>query len=253
MNTTKRIDPFIVMAPGRVNLIGEHTDYNDGFVLPLAIEREMKFIVHPREDRQAVLTSAGEPDAVTLDLSAPLVAGAHGWGVYAAGVLAGYQRLGWEIPGFDVRIEATLPPGAGLSSSAALEVGMATVVEALCGRNLPLEQKALLCQHAEHEFAGVPCGIMDQFAVTFARKDHAMLLDCRSRVIRHVPLVAGDVSVLVINSGVKHSLADGEYAKRRAQCESAARMLGVTSLRDVSREMWESRAGALPDLEQRRA
>jgi galactokinase len=244
---------FVVAAPGRVNLIGEHTDYNGGLVLPMAIDLGIQITVRPRRDRLVVMQSERGGEAVTLDLSRPLAAGRRDWACYPAGVLAGYQRLGWDIPGFEAQITATLPIGGGLSSSAALEVATATVVETLCGKALPLEQKALLCQQAEHEFAGVPCGIMDQFAVTFAKAGHALLLDCRDRSMRHVPMPGDEVGVLIINSGVKHSLADSEYPQRRAQCESAARLLGVVSLRDVSFKDWESGQAALPELECKRA
>ena len=250
---SNRPGAFVVSAPGRVNLIGEHTDYNEGFVLPMAIEKGISIAVRPREDRLVVLKTAAEAGVVTVDLAEPLRSGRRDWACYPLGVLAGFQALGWEIPGFDAEISATLPAGGGLSSSAALEVAMATVVETLCGKSLSLEQKALLCQQAEHEFAGVPCGIMDQFAVTFGKAGHAMLLDCRSRELRYVPFGGGDVSLLVINSGVKHSLADGEYAKRRAQCESAAGLLQVRSLRDVTPAQWLAGKEALPTIERKRA
>jgi galactokinase len=244
---------FTVVSPGRVNLIGEHTDYNDGFVLPMAIERGLRMTVRPRPGRLAVLTSGHGGPAVEIDLAAPPVAGRTDWGRYPAGVIAGYRRLGWEVPGFEATITADLPSGGGLSSSAAVEVATATVIETLCGRVMEPAERALLCQRAEHEYAGVPCGIMDQFAVTFGRAGHALLLDCRSREIRHVPLADPSVAVLVVDSGVKHALVDGEYAARRRQCESAARLLGVASLRDVTAEALAARRGALPDLERRRA
>jgi galactokinase len=245
-------DQFTVVAPGRVNLIGEHTDYNDGFVLPLAIERGLRMHVCRRPDGRAVLTSDHGGLPVELDLCLPITAGRTDWGRYVAGVLAGYQRLGWAIPGFEARITADLPTGGGLSSSAALEVGIATVVETLCGCALDPVDKALLCQQAEHEFAGVPCGIMDQFAVTLARYRHALFIDCRSREVAHVPLGA-DVAVLVIDSGVKHALGDGGYAARRRECETAARLLGRPALRDVSPAEWPAVEQALPEPERRRA
>lgn len=244
--------PFAVSAPGRVNLIGEHTDYNDGFVLPMAIERHVTIHVRPRGDRMAVLRTQRDRRPVTLDLAETIHPVARGWSNYVRGVIEGYRRIGFAIPGFDAEVSATLPAGAGLSSSAALEVGMATVVETLCGRSLPREQKALLCQKAEHEFAGVPCGIMDQFAVCFGKAGHALQLDCRSREVVAVPIDAA-IRVLVFDSGVKHSLADGEYAKRRAECASAARCLGVGSLRDVTTAELEAAATRLPPTEFARA
>ncbi len=250
-NTTSAA--FTVIAPGRVNLIGEHTDYNDGLVLPMAIERGITLKVQRTSDRFAVFRTDREAGEIKLDLSGQLSPGRRDWACYLEGVLAGYQSLGWEIPGFEMEISADLPSGSGLSSSAALEVGMATVIETLCGKELPLEQKALLCQKAEHDFAGVPCGIMDQFAVTFGKAGYALQLDCRSREIRDVRVGDESVSVLIINSGVKHSLVDGEYAKRRAQCESAARLLGVSSLRDVSLSEFSAKEASLPELERQRA
>jgi galactokinase len=236
-----------------VNLIGEHTDYNDGLVMPMAIQQGIILEVRRRSTRHALLQTDRGDAGVTVDLAAPILPERRDWSMYLEGVLAGYQALGWEIPGFDLSVSATLPTGSGLSSSAALEVGMATVVETLCGRALPLVEKALLCQQAEHVFAGVPCGIMDQFAVTFGKAGHAMMLDCRSKKIRYVPMSQNEVSVLIINSGVKHSLADGQYAERRAQCASAAALLGVKSLRDVSLADWQSRSAQLPLLEFQRA
>jgi galactokinase len=244
---------FAVWSPGRVNLIGEHTDYNDGFVLPIAIDRGLRIAVRSRLDRRVILTSDRGGSPVAIDLDITLTPGRGDWGRYAEGVLAGFQRLGWQIPGFEAAITADLPAGGGLSSSAALEVGIATAVEALAGRSLPDGDKPLLCQRAEHEFAGVPCGIMDQSAVTLGRAGHAMLLDCRTRGLRHVPLPADTVRLLVIDSGVKHALVDGEYAARRRQCESAAALLGRPTLRDVTEEDWLRDRDRLPALERRRA
>ena len=247
---------FAVISPGRVNLIGEHTDYNGGLVLPVAIEPHIRIEVRPRADRwMRVSTEWSRESEVRVDLEAPIESSDYrgSWGAYPCGVVAGFQRLGWQIPGFEARISATLPAGGGVSSSAALEVGMATVVEELCGEKLSLEGKALLAQQAEHEFAGVPCGIMDQFAVTFGRAGSAMLLDCRSHELRYVTLDSEAVSVLVIHSGVKHRLADGEYARRRSECESAAGYLGVSLLRDVSLPRFFELEETLPILERRRA
>ncbi len=244
--------PFVVISPGRVNLIGEHTDYNDGFVLPLAIDRGLQIAVRPVGGMTATLDSDRGGSPLRIDLSRPLCPGRSDWGRYVAGVVAGLQRLGWPIPGFEASITADLPAGGGLSSSAALEVGIATALETLCGRTLAPAEKALLCQRAEHEFAGVPCGIMDQFAVTFARQGHALLIDCRSRDVRHVPL-GDEVAMLVIDSGVKHALSDGGYATRRRECERAARLLGVSTLRDAPLDSWPNAERSLPEPERNRA
>jgi galactokinase len=243
---------FLVVSPGRVNLIGEHTDYNDGFVLPLAIDRGLRIAVRRRDDGRAVLTSDRAAGVVEIDLAAPLQPGRTDWGRYVEGVCAGYRRLGWDLPGFAAAITADLPSGGGLSSSAALEVGMATAIEALCGRSLAAVERALLCQRAEHEFAGVPCGIMDQFAVALAQPGAALLIDCRDRETSDVPL-GDEVAVLVIDSGVSHALADGGYAARRRECEAAACGLGVRSLRDVTLLAWRAAERTLPEPDRRRA
>ena len=238
---------FLVSAPGRVNLIGEHTDYNRGWVLPMAVGRGIQMRVRRRSDRQAHFYSETEHVPVRLDLSGPIRPGAVPWGRYVEGVLAGYQALGWEIPGFDARIAADLPAGGGLSSSAALELATAAAVETLCQKALPPMERALLCQRAEHEFAGVPCGIMDQFAISFAQAGQALLLDCQSLQMTPGELNCDSLLLLGVNSGVKHALADGEYAKRRAECEEAARLLEVDSLRDVSSLLWQTGAASLPE------
>jgi galactokinase len=171
-------DQFAVWAPGRVNLIGEHTDYNDGFVLPMAIERGLRLAVRRRPDRRAVLRSDREQAEAILDLDCQPAAGGGAWTAYLAGVIAGFQELGWRIPGFEAVVSGDLPIGGGLSSSAALEVATATAIETLCGRRLPPAAKALLCQRAENVYAGVPCGIMDQFAVTCSRISPRPALSC---------------------------------------------------------------------------
>jgi galactokinase len=167
-------------------------------------------------------------------------------------VLAGYRELGWEIPGFEASISADLPAGGGLSSSAALELATAASIEILCNKSLAIDQRALLCQRAEHEFAGVPCGIMDQFAISFAQAGQALLLDCHSLQRTPITLHCESVLILVVNSGVKHALADGEYANRRAECEEAARLLEVDSLRGVSSVLWRTKAPSLPEALRRR-
>jgi galactokinase len=243
---------FKVTVPGRVNLIGEHTDYNGGWVLPMAIGRGIQMHVRRRSDQQALLRSQSQREAVRVDLASPIHPGHIPWGRYAEGVLSEYRKLGWKIPGFEADITADLPAGGGLSSSAALEIATAHAVETLCQRVLPPVERALLCQRAEHDFSGVPCGIMDQFAITFARADQALLLDCNSQQMSHVELKSDSLAILVVNSGVKHALADGEYAKRRAECATAASWLEAASLRDISSNLWQTKGPSLPELLQRR-
>ncbi len=248
-----RAPQWLVAAPGRVNLIGEHTDYNDGFVLPMAIERSTVIAAAPNEHRRITLRSATTKGEALLELSRPIERGEPAWSNYARGVVAGFQRLGATFVGFDALIDSDVPLGGGLSSSAALEVATATLLEAVTGLLLDPVEKAMLCQKAEHEFAGVPCGIMDQFTSIMAKEGHLLLLDCRSRTTDLVPLANPELSVLIINSNVKHELSGGEYAERRAQCESAARLLALPSLRDAGMPQLESTKGRMTPVIFRRA
>src|SRR5262245_40826798 len=197
----------IAAAPGRVNLIGEHVDYNEGFVLPAAIERHALVAAARRPDPVVRALSSALPGAAEIRLDEPLRPGEPRWANYLRGVLAGFQSRGASLPGLDLLVASTVPVGGGLSSSAALEVACATLLEALTGLALQPDEKALLCQRAEHEFAGVPCGIMDQFASVHGRRDHALLLDCRSRHLNYVPLTDPAVSLLIFDTKVHHDLA----------------------------------------------
>ena len=246
---------WIAAAPGRVNVIGEHTDYNDGFVLPMAIEFYSVMAADRPVDGREVITlrSTLEPEVATIDLSQPIVPGVPKWGNYPRGVVAGFQARGIQPGGLDVLLHSTVPLGSGLSSSAALEVCTATLLEAVTGTTLDPVEKALLCQKAEHDFAGVPCGIMDQFISALGREGHLLLLDCRTRKTEIVPLQDPSVALLIINTNVKHELSVGEYAERRAQCEEATRNLGVESLRDVSLEQLENGKSKMRELVYRRA
>ncbi len=228
---------WIAAAPGRVNLIGEHTDYNDGFVLPMAIERYTVIAAAPakRGANAIQLRSTAGDGAISLDLAQPAKPAPKGtWSNYPVGVIAGFLAHGAKPSGFDALIHSTVPLGGGLSSSAALEVSTATLLEAITGKKLDPVEKALLCQKAEHEYAGVPCGIMDQFISVMGKQDHLLLLDCRSRQPDLVPMTDHSKVVLIINTNVKHELTGGEYAKRRAQCEQAANLLSLPSLRDAT-------------------
>jgi galactokinase len=244
---------WVVAAPGRVNLIGEHTDYNDGFVLPMAIERYMVIAADRNPDREVVLHSNTNGETATFSVRSGVARGEPGWSNYVRGVVAGFQQRGQKVSGFDAVIESTLPYGGGVASSAALEVAAATLLEAISGRPLPPLDKALLCQRAEHEFAGVPCGIMDQFTSILAKENHALLLDCRSRTTTPVPMVDPEVTVLIINTHVRHKLADGEYARRRAQCEAAAKELKVPALRDATLPSLKAARRRLDSVVYRRA
>jgi galactokinase len=247
---------WIVAAPGRVNLIGEHTDYNDGFVLPMAIERYTVIAADrpSQETNQIRLHSTLGDKSATIDLTKPLKPFPKGaWANYPAGVIAGFLARGLNPGGFDALIHSTVPLGGGLSSSAALEVATATLLEVITGKKLDLVEKALLCQKAEHEYAGMPCGIMDQFISVLGRENQVLLLDCRSRKPELVPMTDASVAVLIINTNVKHELTGSEYPTRRKQCETAAKILGVPSLRDATPEALEFAKGKMDEVVFRRA
>ena len=243
---------MIVRAPGRVNLIGEHTDYNDGFVLPMAINYDVRIAARARLDRTVRLFSAtfDQADVFSLDQVQP--SADHQWANYVRGVGDVLQREGYVLHGLDAVIEGNVPIGAGLSSSAALELASLTAFRLLSGLAISPVGAALLCQRAEHEFVGVHCGIMDQFVSSLGRAGHALLIDCRSLEHRLVPLPP-DVTVVVVDSAVHRELVESGYNERRAQCEEAARRLGVHALRDLSVDELAARLKALPPAVARRA
>ncbi|MDF2496462.1 MAG: galactokinase [Arthrobacter koreensis] len=228
-------------APGRVNLIGEHTDYNQGFVLPLAINRRARIAVSPRTDGMLRLaTTAPGSEAAEIKVSELAPGRLTGWSRYLAGVHWAFGLRGAAVPGMDMLLDSDVPVGAGLSSSAAVECAAALAVRELSGADLPPGDLVLLCQQAENEFAGAPTGILDQSASLLSEAGHGLFLDCRSRESRLVPLdLSGEgMTLLVIDTKVSHAHDSGGYAERRDDCERAAAALGVQSLREV----------ALPDL-----
>lgn len=227
---------WVVAAPGRVNLIGEHTDYNEGFVLPMAIERYTVIAGDRTPMRQVTTHGVTTGQTASFPIRPPIPRGDPAWSNYLRGVIAGFQRLGRKVAGFEAVIDSEVPFGGGLASSAALEVATATLLEAMDGTLLDPVEKALLCQKAEHDYAGVPCGIMDQFCSVLAQRDHALLLDCRTQKTTPVPMTDPSITVLIINTNVRHRVAETEYSRRRAQCEAAAQALGVRALRDASLE-----------------
>jgi galactokinase len=245
---------WIVAAPGRVNVIGEHTDYNDGFVLPMAIEHYAVMAADRPPDGKNVIQirDASGVEPVLVDVTAPVKPGLPKWGNYPRGVIAGFLAKGINPGGLDVLLHSTVPLGGGLSSSAALEVATATLLEAVSGKKLEPVEKALLCQKAENDFAGVPCGIMDQFVSVMGRANHLLLLDCRSRKTELVPMSDASVSLMIINTNVKHELTGGGYAQRRLQCELAAKILGVPALRDATAEALERAKHKLDEVVFRR-
>jgi galactokinase len=234
-------------APGRANLIGEHTDYNDGFVLPFALPRRTVVAAAPADAGWSVWSEqSGERVDVT---AAELTPGAlTGWVTYVAGVVWALRDAGIEVPPARLAVASDVPVGAGLSSSAALEAAVLTALADLGGIDLPMERRPGLAQRAENVFAGAPCGIMDQSAAIRCRTGHALFLDCRTLAVEHIPfdLAAARLALLVIDSRTPHAHATGEYADRRRACESAAADLGVAALRDLSPA---DLADALPRLD----
>jgi galactokinase len=224
-------------APGRVNLIGEHTDYNEGFVLPFAIAQGVRAAVSGRDDGVLELRSRQVPDApATVELSRLAPGSPSGWAAYPAGAAWALRQAGYPVAGASIAIDADLERGAALSSSAALECATALALTELNGLSVPRPELAALARRGENDFVGVPSGIMDESASLLCRAGHALLLDCRSEGTSDVPLdlAAAGLVLLVIDTGVRHALSDGRYAARRRSCEDAARALGVSSLRDVT-------------------
>ncbi|MGC6425585.1 MAG: galactokinase [Akkermansiaceae bacterium] len=242
----------VAAAPGRVNLIGEHIDYCDGFVLPLAIERYIIIAATPNGTSNARIGSVNK-DVVEIDLSRPQEISNIKWSDYLRGVLKGFNDLGHEIPGFDAYIVSSVPLGGGLSSSAALECAMATLLEGLLGITLDMKEKALLAQKAEHDFAGVPCGIMDQFASTFGEEDQLIMIDCRSGEPEMVPFSNPDLSIIVANTCVSHDLSDGGYAARRKATEDGIAIIGKDSWREATMDHVEAKKEEMGDVIYRRS
>ena len=248
---------LIVRAPGRANLLGGHTDYNEGFVLPVAIDRSVLLAAAPRNDRLVVLEALDLGDRSEFNLDEPRPHQTQLWSNYQRGVAHFLQAGGHSLGGMDAALTSDVPIGSGLSSSAAVEMATAFAFRTLEGLDIDLPSLALVCQRAEHEFAGVPCGIMDQFISALGRRDHALLLDCRSLAYEAVPLPRG-LRVVVCDTGVRRQLAGSEYRVRRAQCEEAVNRLQVVlpsirTLRDVTPDELATHSGLLPTVVHRRA
>lgn len=237
-------EPEVVsQAPGRINVIGEHTDYNDGFVLPAAIDQHTTTAIAKRNDGQVVLYSIlfDEEFSIGLDALKPQEAS---WTNYILGVVDQLVKRGYEVTGFNLAIDGNVPLGAGLSSSASVECATALGLSELFGLGIPKMEIAQIGQMAEHTFPGVKCGIMDQFASVFGKKDHAVRLDCRDLSYQYVPLKLGDYALLLLNTNVEHSLASSAYNDRREACEKAVKWVAehhthVKALRDVTTQMLE--------------
>jgi len=225
---------FGAASPGRVNIIGEHTDYNAGFVLPIAIDRWTVVVGdHALADR-STFWAVDLKETAHCDLRGELSPIEGNFANYLIGVADQFNKRSINVPNLDIALTSSVPIGAGLASSAAMEVAMATLVEVLLNKSFDPLVKAKLCQKAEHEFVGTPCGIMDMFIATSAKPDHALLIDCQTDVAEQIPLpLDKNVSVLIADTHVRHDLAQSEYANRRQTCEEAARKLGYETLRQV--------------------
>lgn len=236
---------LVVRAPGRINLIGEHTDYNDGLVLPAAIDKYMYCAIGTASESLCTIYSIDFKEVIKIDLNEklkPLAAG-H-WGNYIIGVIAGLLQDGHPVKGFKAVFTSTIPPGAGLASSAALEVVFGFAIARLqgLGPNLPLTDIARIGQYAEHQFAGVACGLMDQFAACLGRKGQVFELDCRSLTYQYVKAELGEYRLVLYDSHVKHELAGSAYNQRRLECEAGVKALQrhypkVQALRDAAMDM----------------
>jgi galactokinase len=241
-------------APARVNLVGEHTDYNDGFVLPLAIDRRVTVAAARRADDLLRLVSLDKGEQ-RLRLADVRPGAVHGWAAYAAGPLWALARDGAEVGGLDLVLSSDVPIGSGLSSSAAVECAVLLAARDLYGGPDDLARLASIAQRAENDVVGVPCGIMDQMAALACTAAHVLLLDCRSLEADQVPFAPADagLALLVLDTRVSHALADGGYAERRAACERAARVLGVRALRDATQADLEAAHDRLGEGPYRRA
>ncbi|AOT05310.1 galactokinase [Arthrobacter sp. U41] len=242
-------------APGRVNLIGEHTDYNEGFVLPFAIDKRATTAVRLRNDSTIrLLSTVGDRGLVEADAAALTPGTVTGWAKYPLGVVWALRQSGIEVPGFELLLDSDVPLGAGLSSSHAIECAVVTALNELTGAGLSAEDMVTLTRHAENAFVGAPTGIMDQSASLRGASGHAVFLDCRDQSAELVPFPAQEAGLvlLVIDTKVAHSHADGGYASRRASCELGAGILGVTALRDVAVAGLEEASGLLDPVTFRR-
>lgn len=253
-NTFGHQPTHFFQAPGRVNLIGEHTDYNDGFVLPCAIDYQAMIAASPRDDQKVVATAHSFDGQVSeFELSLPIAHSEEAfWSNYVRGVATVLLEKGMDLKGVNIAIIGNVPQGAGLSSSACLEVVTGLTLTRMAGLDVSLKELALIGQQAENEFVGCKCGIMDQMISACGKADHAMLLDCRSLDTRLVS-IPPSAAVVIINSNVKRGLVDSEYNTRREQCEAAAKHFGVSALRDITLAQLDAAKGDLDDLTYRRA
>lgn len=235
-------NPLVVRSPGRVNIIGEHTDYNDGFVLPAAIDKAAYAAVTLRDDDEIHLFAQDLNETFTIRIDELKPIGDASWPNFILGAAAQFQKKGVQLKGFNLVLASDVPIGAGLSSSAAIECATVFALNELLQTNLDRVELVKMAQKAEHEYAGVMCGIMDQFASMMGKKDHVIKLDCRSLAYEYVPFKLNGIKILLLNTNVKHSLASSAYNNRRKECEQAVKWVKayeptVNSLRDATEDM----------------
>jgi galactokinase len=250
-------NPRVYRAPGRVNLIGEHTDYNEGYVMPVALGFYCWVAISPRDDQKLVISSDGFSDTAEVELDSPETHPRKTWSDYPVGVALELKRAGVPLRGANLLIRGEVPMGAGLSSSAAIEVATALALAEQSGDSPDRVQLALLCQKAENEFVGARCGIMDQFISLHGRKNHALLLDCRTLDFELVA-IPECVRLVICNTMVKHEHASSGYNQRRAECEEAVQRLakilpGIRSLREVTLDQLDLHRGTLSEVLYKRA
>lgn len=226
----------VIRAPGRVNLIGEHTDYNDGFVLPCAIGPSTMVAIGGRSDGQVRVVATDFGDATDMFDLNDIRSSAQGWANYVRGMVDAVQKAGFQLQGANIAIAGNIPKGAGLSSSASLEVAVGQAMLALCGTDIDRTRLAQIAQAAECDFVGTKCGIMDQLISAQGKAGHALLIDCRSLGLTDAPVPA-DLAIMIVHSGVTRGLVEGHYNERRRQCEAAAKAMGVAALRDADMDM----------------
>ncbi|MBT8092795.1 MAG: galactokinase, partial [Gammaproteobacteria bacterium] len=251
-----RAPEWLVVAPGRVNLIGDHTDYNDGFVFPMAIERQTVIAAARRNGPSTPSCNAYSlnlDQQDEFDVERGHLQSSGKWTDYIKGVLAEFLDRGLVAESLDLTVHSSVPIGCGLSSSAALQVATAKVLQQLGTTTISDESIPQLCQAAEHRFAGVPVGIMDPFCIANASQGHGVYLDCRTIEAEHVPFDNTDTTILIVDSKVSRELRSGAYAERRAQCDEACRIMGIASLRDADQALIETARQALGDVGHRRA
>ena len=247
----------IARAPGRVNLLGEHTDYNDGYVLPMTIDRAVWLALRRRADDRVRLRSLNFNEAIDYALGEFPQFAPDAWSSYVSGAVEELRARGLVENGFEGVVFGDVPLGAGLSSSAALEVATVVTLQHLFDFELDPAEAATLCQQVEHRYVGVQCGIMDQFAARLGRKNHALLLDCRTLEHEDIPLALGEVNVVIVNSGVKRALAGSKYNERRAECQQGVDFFrqfepSIRALRDVSPSLLEEHQSSLPEIVRKR-